>query len=245
MGMFTDALNRRGLIANLASTDVSYDLTGTSKSLSSLLVKDAEMFGYEMDAVLSHLHPAVAELIARKAEAVMDTMRMANTETKAGFGGSTGSGSTLDFEISRAADFINPDLTGTNYRKTWERFISAVDTNKPLITGTVVTVGTGVDLAMAEEEAMIFLGFTNKAGVDSKATAMQVVYNSDTLNYQTMNFDMATEKEEGILIYELKQDVKVPPEQKLQINVRYDEIGTDYLTPIVIHFIRSSDMRTM
>ena len=244
MGMFRNELERAGLMRNLPSTDVSYDLTGTSKSLSSLMMKDVEMFAYEMDAVLEYLHPAVAAMIAKKAESVMDTLRMANTETKAGFGGSTGSGSTLDFEISRAADFLNPDVTSGS-RKTWERFITAVDTNKPLITGTVVTVGTAVDLAMAEEEAMIFLGFTNKAGIDSKATAVQVVYNSDTMNYQALNFDMATEKEEGILIYELKQDVKVPPEQKLQINVRYDEIGTDYLTPIVIHFARSSDMRTM
>lgn len=244
MGMFTDALNRAGLMRNLASTDVAYDLTGSSKSLSSLLAKDVEMFGYEMDAVLMNLHPSVAELIVRKVVPVMDTMRMANTETKAGFGGSTGSGSSLEFEISRAADFLNPDVTSGS-RKTWERFVTAVDTNKPLITGTVATVGTAVDLQMAEEEAMVFLGFTNKAGVESKASAVQVVYNTDTMNYQVMNFDMSSVKEQDILLYELKQDVKVPPEQKIQINVRYDAIGADYLTPVVIHFVRSSDMRTM
>lgn len=244
MGMFTDALGRAGRLGkNLPEISATYDLTGASRDLGKMLAKDVDLLAYEMDAAIANLHPAVAELIARKADAILDTARMANLQTHEGFGGSVGGSRRLDFEISRAADFLNPDVTSGS-RKTWERFISAVDTNKPFITGTVSTVGTSVDLAMIEEESMIFLGFTEKAGM-ATPTAVQAVINTETQNYQSLNFDMSNVNEQDVMVYELKQDLKVAPEQKIQLNVRYDEVGTDYLTPIVVHFLMATDMRTM
>ena len=192
------------------------------------------------------------------AQQVLDGMRATLTETKSGYGGSTGSGSSLFFTISWAPDFINPNIVSavptapaTDNRRSWARFVaavSAVGTPTPFITGAVVAVGTPVNLAMAEEETMVFLGFTERANVEPIASAVQFVYNQDTYNYWNMDWEHAKRDGgvyEDVLVYEFPQPVIVPPEQRIQVNVRYDGVGTSYLTPVVVRYRRASDMRTL
>ena len=258
MGEFTNALQAKGLIADLAQQTLTMRLTNTNRDLAKVLRKDVELFAYEMDAAIKNMHPAVRELIVRKASVILDAMRSANTETKTGFGGMTGSANALDFRISWPYDYILPDrisigtvaapAPATDNRRTWTRFIAAISaagTPTPFITGPVAAVGTAVDYITAEEESLLFLGFTNRVGVDPKSTAYQIVYNTETQNYEPLNYELAEVKEQGILMHEMPQEVMVPPEQRIQINVRYDNQGTDYLMPIVFRFRQASDSRAL
>lgn len=247
MGEFTDALRRQGLINTLPAEDFTVRLTNTNRHLANVLRADVELFAYEVDAAIKNMHPAVKELIVRKSNDVLSAMRSALIETKTGFGGMTGSAKALDFRISWPYDYYNPDLIG-GLRRTWTRYISTISTvgtPTPFITGSVVSVGTAVDYVTAEEESLLFLGFMNRAGVDPKSTAYQIIYNTEKMNYEPLNFDLSEAKEQGILMHEMPQSVLIPPEQKIQINVRYDELGTDYLTPIVFRFRQASDSRTL
>lgn len=262
MEEFTSALRNyrsekhpAGLIADLSEETITMRLTSTNRKLAEVMRKDVELFAYEMDAAIRNMHPAVKDLIVRKAKVVLDAMRSANTETKTGFGGMTGSANALDFRISWPYDFIDPRIVSavptaaaTDNRRTWTRAIAVATVPgapTPFITGAVAVVGTPVDLITAEEESLLFLGFTNEAGVVSRSTAYQIVYNTEPQNYEPLNFELAEEKEQAILMHEMPQEVMVPPEQRIQINVRYDTIGTDHLTPIVFRFRQASDSRAL
>jgi len=251
----TNFINAVGSItsnfSNLQSSDVVYDMSKQSRSLSSMVGAEVRLFAEDMQKQINQMHPSVAQIFVDNAQNLLDGMRCANTETKAGYGGSTGSGSALYSTISWAYDFINPNIVGTTYRRNWIRAVAAastVGTPTPFVTGTVVAVGTAVNLAMAEEEAMVFLGFTERADVEPLASAVQLVYNSDTYNYWNIPWEFI--KRDGgayehLCVWELPQPVVIPPEQSIQINVRYDGIGTSYLTPIVVRYRRASDMRTL
>ena len=245
---FKTSLIAKGLMRALPSEEVRYDLAGTSRSLAGLDAMSVELFADEMDASINNMHPGVKELIVRKADAVLDLLRIVAKETKAGYGGFTGSGSTLDFTVGWAYDFLDPDISGTVYRKSWRRYISTVSTpgtSTAYITGTS---GSKADLEMAEEDGMVFLGFVERADIEPKASALEVIYNSDTYNYQPFSFHLAEKKESmagSMLLYELKQHILIPPEQKIQLNVRYDDVGIDYLQPVSVRFRRASDMRDL
>lgn len=250
------------LYADLGEEPTFYDMSKQTRTLSAMTGRNLKLFAEEMDTAIRNMHHAVKALIVRKALTITDAMRLANSESKSGYGGAVGGGASLYFTISWAYDFIDPDVVsdGTavypssghdiadDNRRNWIRVIetvSARDSPTPFITGVVTTVGSAVDLSVAEEESMVFLGMTDKAGVDHIASAMQVVYNSDTQNYWAMNFDMLEQKDEQILVWEMPQHAIVPPEQSIQLNVRYDKRGTSYLAPIVVRFLRSKDMRTL
>lgn len=261
MQEFTNELKRQGLIKKYGPETKTLFLTNVNRELAAINAADVELFAYEVDAKIRNMHPAIKELIVRKAEDVLDALRSANMETKNGFGGLTGSANALDFRISWAYDFYDPDVvsTGTvaapapatDNRRTWTRYIRAIDTPgtaNSFITGVVAVVGTGTDLILAEEESMLFLGFANRAGVDPKSTAYSIFYNTEEMNYQPFNFELAEPKgyeEQAILLHELPQSVLIPPEQRIHIDVRYDQTGTDYLMPIVFRFRQASDSRNL
>lgn len=255
MQEFRNELARLGLIKTHEEETKTKLLTNVNRELAKVLIADVELFAYEVDAKIRNMHPAVKELIIRKAEDILDAMRSANMETKNGFGGMTGSANALDVRISWAYDYIDPDVVSavptapaTDNRRTWTRFIAAVDapaTARSFITGAVAVVGTPVDLVLAEEESMVFLGFTNRAGVDPKSTAYSIFYNTEELNYQPFNFELAETKEQDLLLHEMPQSVLIPPEQRIHIDVRYDQTGTDYLMPIVFRFRQASDSRNL
>ena len=267
---FEAAMRSANLLGDLGTETTFYDMSKQSRSLSAMTSKSLKLFGEEMDTSLAYMRPSIKKLIVDNVVPIVDTMRLANTETKSGYGGSTGSGSSLSFTTSWAYDFIDPDIVSaagstavypgaghgitTDNRRTWTRSVtvpplvsapSVRGTPTPFITGLVAAVGTPVDLQVQEEEAMIFLGMVDKTDVNHIATAMQVVYNSDTMNYWNMPFESLEDKNESIVLWEMPQAVIVPPEQSIQINVRYDETGTSYMYPLVIRFLRSSDMRTL
>lgn len=250
------------LYKDLGQEPTFFDMSKQTRTLSAMTGRNLKLFAEEMDTAIRNMHPAVKDLIVRKALPITDAMRLANSESKSGYGGAIGGGASLYFAISWPYDFVDPDHAsdGTGVypssghdiaddnRRTWTRVIETVSTREsptPFITGVVTDVGTAVDLSLAEEESMVFLGMTDKAGADHLATAMQIVYNSDTYNYWVMNFDMLEQKDEQILVWDMPQHAIIPPEQSVQVNVRYDARGTSYLAPVVIRFLRSKDMRTL
>ena len=233
----------QGLVKEHIEENVAFRLSKTSRRMSSLAEYDVEKFGYEMDNVIRYLHPALTEIICRNASPLLDTLRVLNVETKAGFQGATGSGNTIDFSIARAADFLDPDgATTTTYRTSWKRYLSDVDTDAAYITGSG---GSSADWELEEEQAALLMGFINRADIESKSNAVQITYNSDPMNYQTLNFDIRAVTEQNIVVHELKEVAMVAPEQSIKIEVRYDDVGYDYLQPIIVLFERSIDMRTM
>ena len=253
---------RQPIYASLSENTVYFALSKQTRTMHAITGNELISFARDMDAEIRYYHPAVKELIVRKALSIVDCMRTVIDQTKGGYGGSVGSANGLWFTVSWAYDYIDPDVasTGTvlypysghggatNNRRTWTRVVttpSTPETTTPFITGIVSTVGTSTDLESAEEEGYIFLGMADKAGVDHLATTMQVVYNSEDINYWGMPFDLLEEKDESLLVWEMPQDIAVPPEQSVQINVRYNATGTSYLRPIVIRFLRSKDMRKL
>lgn len=261
MREFEAAMRSAGMVGDLGVETTFFDMSKQSRSLSAMTSKSLRLFGEEMDASLAYMRPAVKNLMVENVVPIVDAMRLANTETKSGYGGATGSGSSLSYAISWAFDFVDPDRVGTapvypaaghavatDNRRTWTRAIGAVSARAaptPFITGRVAVVGTPVDLAVVEEESLIFLGMIDKSEVNHLATAMQIVYNSDTMNYWNMPFESLEDKNESVVVWKMPQPVIVPPEQSIQINVRYDDTGTSYMYPLVIRFLRSSDMRTL
>ena len=255
------AMRSVNMLDTLGAETTFFDMSKQSRSLSAMTSKSLKLFGEEMDASLAYMRPSIKKLIVDNVVPIVDTMRLANTETKSGYGGSTGSGSSLSYTMSWAFDFVDPDRVGTapvypaaghavavDNRRTWTRPVGAVSVRNaptPFITGRVAVVGTPVDLQVVEEEALIFLGMIDKTDVKHLATAMQVVYNSDTMNYWNMPFESLEDKNESVVLWEMPQPVIVPPEQSIQINVRYDDTGTSYMYPLVMRFLRSSDMRTL
>ena len=241
--MFTDELVAQGLMIDHPVENVEFKLSKTGRSMSSLALEGVQRFGYEMDNVIRSMHPAVKEMIVRNAGSLLDAVRVLNVETKAGFQGATGSGNTIDFSISRAADYLDPDgaAAGT-YRTTWKRYIAALSTASGYITGTG---GASADWSLTEEQGALLMGFINRADIEQKSTAIQITYNSDPMNYQTLNFDMRGVQEENIVVYELKESALLAPEQSVKVEVRYDDVGWDYLQPVIVLFEESIDMRTM
>ena len=262
MREFEAAMRSVNMIRDLPEEGTFYDMSDQTRTLSMMGTRSLQLFAEEMDAAISYMRPSVKKLIVDNVVPIVDAMRLANTETKSGYGGSTGSGSSLNFATSWAYDFIDPDIVSTgaavypgtghgiatDNRRTWTRAVAALTARgapTPYITGVVAVVGTAVDLQVQEEESLIFLGMVDKTDVNHLATAMQIVYNSDTYNYWNMPFESLEDKNESVVLWEMPQPVIVPPEQSIQINMRYDEIGTSYMYPLVIRFLRSSDMRTL
>jgi len=243
MGMFTDELVALGLMIDHPVESVEFRLSKTSRSMAALSMENVQAFSYEMDNVIRYMHPAVKEMIVRNAGSLLDTLRVLNVETKAGFRGATGSGNTIDFSISRAADYLDPDgATTTTYRRSWKRYISALSIASGLITGTG---GTSADWSLSEEQAALLMGFINRADIAPKSSAVQITYNSDPMNYQMLNFELRAVTEQNIVVHELKEAAMIAPEQSIKVEVRYDDVGYDYLEPVIVLFKQSIDMRTM
>lgn len=262
-GIFENALKDAGKMDKyLGPVQVEYKAIKVTRMLSGIDAPHTQLFAEEVDAAIRYFHPAVKEMIANHAVGILDTLRIVDNETASGYGGSMGGSSSLWFTISRAYDFVNPDIvsTGTSLhptpghgaatdnRRNWTRnrvAVSVPGTPTGFITGIVTTAGTGTNLRMAEEEGMIFLGFVERSDVTPIASAMQLVYNTDTNNIWNMPWQLHEEKEENVYVYEMPQHVIVPPEQSLQINIRYDDVGISYMTPIVFRFLRATDMRAL
>jgi hypothetical protein len=233
MGIFTDELVAQGLMIDHVVENVEFRLSQTSRSMASISLTNVETFGYEMDNVIRALHPAVKDMIVRNAKPLLDTLRVLNVETKAGFRGATGSGNTIDFAISRAA---------TTYRRSWKRYLSDVSINSAFITGTG---GSSADWSLTEEQAALLMGFVNRADIEPKSSAIKITYNSDPMNYQALNFGLREVMEQNIVVHELKESAMIAPEQSIKVEARYDGVGYDYLQPIIVLFERSIDLRTM
>jgi hypothetical protein len=211
--------------------------------MSSLSLDNVETFAYEMDNVIRAAHPAVKDMIVRNAGTLLDTLRVLNVETKAGFRGATGSGNTIDFTLSRAADYLDPDgAAATTYRRSWKRYLSDVSISSGFITGTG---GSSADWSLTEEQAALLMGFVNRADIEPKSSAVKITYNSDPMNYQPLNFDLREVTEQNIVVHELKESAMIAPEQSIKVDVRYDDVGYDFLQPIIVLFERSIDLRTM
>jgi len=243
MGIFTDELVAQGLMKDHVVENVDFRLSQTSRSMASISLDNVETFAYEMDNVIRALHPAVKDMIVRNAKSLLDTLRVLNVETKAGFRGATGSGNTIDFAISRAADYLDPDgAAATTYRRSWKRYLSDVSISSAFITGTG---GSSADWTLTEEQAALLIGFVNRADIEPKSSAVKITYNSDPMNYQALNFGLREVTEQNIVVYELKESAMVAPEQSIKVEARYDGVGYDYLEPIIVLFERSIDLRTM
>jgi len=245
MEPFMDRLEAEGLLIDHPVESVVFALSNTTRSMASISKSDVEKFGFEMDQAIRHLHPAVQDILVRNAGALLDTVRVLNVETKAGFRGAAGSGNTIDFKISNAGDYYDPDgATDTTVRTQWKRYISAITTSTAgdkYITGTG---GSAADWTMSEEQALLLLGFTDKAG-EAKVDALQITYAGDPMNIQMLHFDQAAVGEQNLVVMELKEPAMIAPEQSIMVNVRYNDIGWDYLQPIAVMFERSIDMRSL
>ena len=242
MGIFTDELVAQGLMIAHAVENVEFRLSQTSRSMASISLDNVETFGYEMDNVIRALHPAVKDMIVRNAKPLLDTLRVLNVETKAGFRGATGSGNTIDFAISRAADYKDPDAATDVVRTSWKRYLSALSSASAFITGTG---GANADWTLTEEQAALLMGFVNRADIEPKSSAVKITYNSDPMNFQALNFGLREVMEQNIVVYELKESAMIAPEQSIKVEARYDDVGYDYLQPIIVLFERSIDLRTM
>lgn len=262
-GMFEEALRRAGKIGKyLEPVQVEYEALDITRQLSGMSAGHVKLFAEEVDTAIRYMHPGVREIITRHAVGILDELRITDYQTNSGYGGSMGGSSSLYFTIGRAYDFINPDIVSTgavihpavghgaatDNRRVWTRTRVArtvPGAPTPYVTGIVATVGTATDLRLQEEEGMIFLGLVERSDVTPMCTAMQLVYNSDTYNFWDIEWSLHEEKEQNVYVWEMPQEIKVPPEQAIQINVRYDDIGISYMQPIVFRFLRSSDMRAL
>ena len=246
MGAFMDELMAQGLIIDHPIQDVVFTLSKTSRSMSSLSEANVRTFGFEMDNVVRTLHPSIKDMIVRKAKSLLDTLRVLNVETKSGFGGATGSGNVIDFKLSRAADYYDPDgAASTTARTQWKRNITAKTTataGDAFITGTS---GSSSDWSLGEEQAILLMGFINRADIEPKSDAMALTYNSDPMNIQQFNFEMCEVMEQNAVVMELKEAAMIAPEQSFKVNVRYGDVAWDYLEPVAVFFERSIDMRNL
>ena len=245
MGVFMDELVAQGLMIDHPVQDVVFALSKTSRSMSSLSEANVRTFGFEMDNVIRTLHPDIKDMIVRNAGSLLDTLRIINAETKSGFGGATGSGNVIDFKLSRAADYLDPDGVDPAVRTQWKRYISAKTTataGDAFITGTG---GSSADWSLGEEQAILLMGFINRADIEPKSDAMALTYNSDPMNIQQFNFEMCGVAEQNVVLMEMKQAAMIAPEQSFKVNVRYGDVGYDYLEPVAVFFERSIDMRNL
>lgn len=245
MRVFTDELIAQGLMIDHPVQDVVFALSKTSRSMSSLSEANVRTFGFEMDNVLRTLHPSIRDMVVRNAKSLLDTLRVMNVETKSGFGGATGSGNVIDFKMSRAADYLDPDGGAAATRTQWKRNIllkTTATAGDAFITGTG---GTSADWSLGEEQAILMMGFINRADIEPKSDAMALTYNSDPMNIQQFNFEMCDVMEQNIVVMELKQAAMIAPEQSFKVNVRYNDVGWDYLEPVAVFFERSIDMRNL
>lgn len=224
-------------LKNSFIAEETVDIGGKTYTLSKISFWDAKMFASELDAMLQRQNPRIHDIYGRNAVSCFDLVRMVNTETKQGFGGSGGSGNQLDFNHFMARRFYDPD-SSTNARASWVRTISSIG-SKNFFEGATA----GAELTMAEEEGMIWLGWYNPS-LSPVVDAFQILMNTEAFNQQALDFDQVDD-DEGDVIIEFKQPWTLPPEQSGEILAHYFATGTDDMRPIGLWVQMAKNMRNI
>jgi len=211
---------------------------------------DLKIFADELDIALKLQNEYVQSLFAKNARSLADLIRVVNVETASGFKGAVGSGRQLDCLLLRAEQFQDPDVglvVGPNFRTTWIRTITAAmaaagPTN--FIEDDTAGVAHGTELAMAVDEAVAILGFTNP-GATLYVDAVQVDYLAQAYNIQNLDFELANPFV-GDAICELKQPLFIYPRESARVRVKYYRAGVaDELRPIGLWIKMSSNLRSL
>jgi len=210
---------------------------GKGYKLSKIAYWDAKVFTDELDGVLSQQNPRIHDIYGRYALNCFTLVRLVNGNTHQGFKGARGSGNELDMAQLMARRFYDPDNSGAA-RTSWVRTIAAAG-SKNYFEGST----TGAELAMSEEEGMIWLAFYNPATTPC-IDGIQIIFNTESLNYQDLDFDQV-DLEDGDPIIELKEPWTLPPEQSGEMLSYYYQVGTDETRPIGLWVQRARDMRNL
>lgn len=199
--------------------------------------KDLIVAADELDIALSLENKFIQSLFAKNAVLIINTIRCVNVESASGFKGTVGSGRQLDMILFRAQQFYNPDNVGVK-RTTWERAIASTG-SKYFIEGSTAAS----NLTMADEEAIVLLGFTNYAELPV-CNAIQLTYLSQDYNIQNLDFGVA-DYMNAYPVLELKQPLIVFPKETIRGQVYYFATGTDWLQPVGVWIKMSENLRAL
>lgn len=212
-------------------------INGKPYTLSRISKWDVKTYADQLDRVLRRENPFIWDIYALFAAECLAAMRLANVDSKQGFGGVGGGGNALDFTLMGAREFYDPDSSG-NTRTSWVRTISSTG-SKNIIEGAT----TGAALTLGEATADVYLAFYNPA-VTPCLDAVQNILNTDTKNVQTIDFEKV-HAENGEVVLELKEAFIIPPEEAYEILGYYFRTGTDESRPIGLRFKQAKDLRDL
>jgi len=207
----------------------------TQHKMAEIDYKDIQTLGIELDVALKFENPYIQSLFAKNAVGIVNAARAVNVDSASGFKGSVGAGRQLDFILFRPEQFF----LDASLRSTWRRVIANASSDVWFIEGST----SGSNLTMGDNEAMCLFGFANWAETPC-TSAFQLEYLSQLYNIQNLGFQL-TDYENSYPIVEMKEPLTVFPKETIRVKVRYNQAGTDYLTPIGLWIKMSSNLRSL
>ena len=196
--------------------------------LSALSEIDSALFAKTMDYIVSQIaSPLVYDIVVRRADIVLDLVRMVNTETKQGFKGVWARGKQLTIK------FISPDeLLGTGVTTWLKTYTSTGWTDWAYSSSSPKDVG--------EEEGYIILGFVDLVE-DPKIDAVKMYKDGDNYvpTYLSWDFHEDTRR---IYAQELPEAWLFPPESSFAIRAHVRATGSDKLVPIGFRVLEAENL---
>lgn len=243
-----------GTLADLENTYIGEDTVrlgrpGKDYTLAKLSNADIKRLGDEMDVLVANLNPIIQDLYARNALTILNAVRMVNTETKQGFKGFLASGNELDIQFLGPRQFHDPDGAANLARLTWARTITAAMMVAPSSVAYINDMASGIwpaaefELVMAEEEALVLLGFVNDAALPC-SNGYQITMNTEPYDIEDMDFEMA-QPLTGTSLWEMKRPWTLPPEQSGMVHLRYFRAAPDECKPIGVWIHMARNMRAL